>query len=141
MASCGNNYVPLKPSVCNIGATKTDQEIPDCGGGRKRLSDCGVYWIGADHRMEQLTYSQIIKVVDHVDPYIDISVLNQDITVSTDPWGCEKVNNLLPWPEHLSDNCSEVSYWVEIPGITNDPFNLGFDETHVSFGPHSKFLG
>ena len=91
-------------NVCDIYAAYTDQELDaceeGCNGNRKIIRT----WTLVDwNTLEIETYVQIIKAVDTEAP----TLITQDITVSTDAWGCE-ASFPAPLPWELHDNCDSI---------------------------------
>jgi len=99
-------------NACNVFTTYGDQEIvacaEGCNGNRKVLRT----WTILDWCTQETTsYVQTIKAVDTEAPTLG----TQDITLSTDPWGCS-VDFDVPAPWELHDNCdSNPKYSVSGP--------------------------
>ena len=99
-------------SVCKLFVSYEDQEIEACGeacGGNIKVLRT---WTILDWcTQEIISYLQIIKAVDSEAPTLG----TQDITLSTDPWGCS-VDFDVPLPWELHDNCdSNPKYSVTGP--------------------------
>lgn len=99
-------------NVCNIYATYSDQVIPACGVGCNGNVKVIRTWTLLDWcTNETVPYTQLIKAVDNEGP----TFIVQDVTVSTDPWGCE-ANIAIPQPWELHDACtSDLTYSVSGP--------------------------
>jgi hypothetical protein len=99
-------------NVCSIYATWSDQVIPACGPGCNGNVKVIRTWTLLDWCTQQtLPYVQLIKAVDDEGP----TFIVKDVTVSTDPWGCEASINI-PQPWELHDNCtSDLTYTVSGP--------------------------
>ncbi len=111
---CDNNSHPQKVdnNVCSIYATYADQEIPACGVGCNGNVKVIRTWTLLDWcTNETLPYTQLIKAVDNQGP----TFIVKDVTVSTDPWGCE-ANIEIPQPWELHDDCTDdITYTVSGP--------------------------
>ncbi len=115
--------------VCDVYAAYTDQELDaceeGCNGNRKVIRT----WTLVDwNTLEVDTYVQTIKAVDTDAP----TLITQDVTVSTDAWGCEaSFEAPLPWELH--DNCdSYPEYYITGPaGVTIEG---SFEEGYVISG-------
>ncbi|MEM9547419.1 MAG: proprotein convertase P-domain-containing protein [Bacteroidota bacterium] len=99
-------------NVCNIYATYDDLEIPACGPGCNGNVKIIRRWTLQDWCTNEIvTYTQSIKAVDNEGP----TFIVKDITVSTDPWGCE-ANIEIPQPWELHDDCTDdLDYTVSGP--------------------------
>jgi subtilisin-like proprotein convertase family protein len=99
-------------NVCNIYATFADQEIPACGVGCNGNVKVIRTWTLLDWcTNETVPFTQLIKAVDNEGPTFEL----MDVTVSTDPWGCE-ANIEVPQPWELHDNCTDdLTYTVSGP--------------------------
>jgi hypothetical protein len=111
---CDNNKHPQKVdnNVCNIYATYTDQLIEACGVGCNGNVKVIRTWTLLDWcTNETAPYTQLIKAVDNDGP----TFIVKDVTVSTDPWGCE-ANIDIPQPWELHDDCTDdLTYTVSGP--------------------------
>ncbi len=111
---CDGNEHPqiVNNNVCSIYATYDDQEIPACGAECNGNVKVIRTWTLLDWcTNETVPFVQLIKAVDDEGP----TFIVQDITVSTDPWGCE-ANIEIPQPWELHDNCTDnLSYSVSGP--------------------------
>jgi len=111
---CDGNKHPQRVdnSVCNIYATYVDQEIPACGPGCDGNVKVIRTWTLLDWcTNETVPYTQLIKAVDNEGP----TFIVKDVTVSTDPWGCE-ANIEIPQPWELHDACTDdLTYSVSGP--------------------------
>jgi len=95
-------------NVCSLFATYTDQEIPACGVGCNGNVKVIRSWTILDWCDNTTTpYTQLIKAVDNEGP----TFFTKDITVSTDPWGCE-ANIELDNPWELHDACDFNPTWT-----------------------------
>jgi len=106
----------IEDNVCGIHVTYSDQELDvcmsGCNGNRKVLRS----WTLLDwNTMENQTFVQTINAMDMQAPTLQV----QDVTVSTDPWGCN-ANFEVPAPINLHDNCTyDPTYTVTGPaGVT-----------------------
>jgi len=137
---CNNSLHPQKVdnSVCNIFATYTDQTLAACG------TDCNGNvkvirtWTLLDWcTSETANFTQLIKAVDDEGP----TFILQDITVSTDPWGCAADIDV-PMPWELHDNCTDdVDYTVSGPAgvvIVGDS-ESGYVALNVPKGEHTFY--
>ncbi len=109
----GNKHAQkVDNNVCNIYATYTDQVIPACGVGCNGNVKVIRTWTLLDWcTNETAPYTQLIKAVDNDGP----TFILKDVTVSTDPWGCE-ANIEVPQPWELHDDCtSDLTYTVSGP--------------------------
>jgi len=99
-------------NVCNIYATFVDQEIPACGAGCNGNVKVIRTWTLLDWcTNETVPFTQLIKAVDNDGP----TFIVKDVTVSTDPWGCE-ANIEVPQPWELHDDCTDdLTYTVSGP--------------------------
>ncbi|MDF1698148.1 MAG: T9SS type A sorting domain-containing protein [Saprospiraceae bacterium] len=123
-------------SVCNIYATYADQEIPACGVGCDGNVKVIRTWTLLDWcTNETVPYTQLIKAVDNNGP----TFIVKDVTVSTDPWGCE-ANIDIPQPWELHDDCTDdVTYTVSGPAgviIVGDAVN-GYTALGAPKGVHT----
>jgi len=123
-------------NVCNIYATFVDQEIPACGPGCDGNVKVIRTWTLLDWcTNETVPYTQLIKAVDNEGP----TFILKDITVSTDPWGCE-ANIDIPQPWELHDNCTfNLDYTVSGPAgviIVGDSEN-GYTALGAPKGVHT----
>lgn len=111
---CDGNKHPQKVdnNVCNIYATYADQTIEACGAGCDGNVKVIRTWTLLDWCTNETTpFTQLIKAVDNDGP----TFIVKDITVSTDPWGCE-ANIEIPQPWELHDDCtSDLTYSVSGP--------------------------
>ena len=85
--------------------------------------------------LETTTYIQTIKAVDSEAP----TLVTQDVTVSTDPWGCEATFPA-PEPWELHDNCdSYPEYEISGPaGVSIDgTFETGYTIVGAPKGVHT----
>ncbi len=111
---CDNGMHPqaVDNNVCNIYATYADQVIPACGVGCNGNVKVIRTWTLLDWcTNETVPYTQLIKAVDNDGP----TFIVKDVTVSTDPWGCE-ANIAIPQPWELHDDCTDnLTYSVSGP--------------------------
>lgn len=122
---CDGNKHPqiVDNNVCNIYATYDDQVIPACGVGCNGNVKVIRTWTLLDWcTNETVPYTQLIKAVDNDGP----TFILKDVTVSTDPWGCE-ANIEIPQPWELHDDCTDdLTYTVSGPAgviIVGDAVN------------------
>ncbi|MFT4533889.1 MAG: hypothetical protein ACJA1A_000067 [Saprospiraceae bacterium] len=132
---CDNGMHPqaVDNNVCNIYATYADQVIPACGVGCNGNVKVIRTWTLLDWcTNETVPYTQLIKAVDNQGP----TFIVKDVTVSTDPWGCE-ANVEIPQPWELHDDCTDdVTYTVSGPAgvvIVGDA-TIGYTALGVSKG-------
>ncbi len=115
--------------VCDVYAAYTDQELDACEEGCNGNKKVIRTWTLVDwNTLEISTYIQTIKAVDTEAP----TLITQDVTVSTDAWGCEaSFEAPLPWELH--DNCdSYPEYYITGPaGVTIEG---SFEEGYVISG-------
>lgn len=113
----------VEDNVCGIYITYSDQELDvcmsGCNGNRKVLRS----WTLLDwNTMENQTFVQTINAMDMQAPTLQA----QDLTVSTDPWGCAATFEV-PIPQYLHDNCDYAPTYtvsgpagVVITGLSTD---------------------
>ncbi len=122
--------------VCDVYAAYTDQELDACGEGCNGNRKVIRTWTLVDwNTLEISTFIQTIKAVDTEAPTLE----TQDITVSTDAWGCE-ASFEVPSPWELHDNCdSSPRYSVSGPaGIAiGGSFENGYVAIGVPKGSHT----
>lgn len=108
----GKHPQAVDNSVCNIFATYSDQDIEACGPGCDGNVKVIRTWTLLDWCTNETTpYQQLIKAVDNEGPTFIVN----DVTVSTDPWGCE-ANISIEQPWELHDACTDdLTYTVSGP--------------------------
>ena len=104
---------PVIDKVCNINVTFTDAAFDACQagcGGNVKISRQWSILNWCDGA--SFEYLQNIEIRDAIGP----EILVQDFKSSVDPWHCAS-DVLVPAPEHLRDNCDEISeYEARIMG-------------------------
>jgi len=135
---CDGNKHPqiVDNNVCNIYATYADQIIEACGAGCDGNVKVIRTWTLLDWcTNETVPFTQLIKAVDNDGPTFFV----KDITVSTDPWGCE-ANIEIPAPWELHDDCtSDITYSVSGPAgvIIVGDYISGYTALGVAKGAHT----
>ncbi|HZV68023.1 MAG TPA: hypothetical protein VFG10_00685, partial [Saprospiraceae bacterium] len=105
--------------VCNIFAGYWDEELNECGGGRKIIRT----WTVLDWcTVEIIEYTQVIKLIDDEGPIITCP---SNLTVGTDFWYCY-ANVSVPKPQAF-DVCSDVvNFSLSVNGGTVVHFGNNF---------------
>ncbi len=128
------NGWPVDGAICNLAVTYTDQEIPLCGdgcGGDDNVKVIRTWNVFDWCDNSSISFVQIIKAADTEAPTLDVD----DVTVSTDPWGCT-ASTYLPAPNILHDNCSfDVDYTVTGPVGVLITYNSSLGQYFVDDAP------
>ena len=125
-------------NVCNIYAGYTDQTLDACEVGCNGNSKVIRTWSIVDWcTLDITTYIQTIKSVDTEAP----TLITKDITISTNPWGCE-ADFEVPLPWELHDNCDYAPrYVVTGPAgvIIEGTMEEGFTALNAPKGVHTFY--